>query len=153
VDAKGKTVGRFFPFAHNPSPEGWPPANIVMLQIQGIWVTLPVADLASGFASSQPGDFTFWYQSSDCTGPAYMQVNMSPITAPSVGIVTTIPPATAPSIYYAGSPSQITIQSNKFGGSCHAGPGVPSGPDEFFVGLAQNYPVSSLGFTLPFSIQ
>jgi hypothetical protein len=68
VDAKGKTVGRFFPSGKFGSGPGG--ANIVMLQIQGIWVMLPVADLASGFASSQPGDLAFWYQSSDCTGHA-----------------------------------------------------------------------------------
>jgi hypothetical protein len=127
------------------------PVNTVMLQIQGIWVTLPVIDPASGFLSLQPQDLGNWYyQSSDCTGQAYMLINAFESSAPAYGIVTAIPPATAPSIYYAGTPNLINFGSYSFfGASCVA---AASG-SAIWLGPVQNYPVSSLGFTLPFSIQ
>jgi hypothetical protein len=123
-----------------------------MLQIQGIWVTLPVVDPASGFLSLQPQDLgtALYYQSSDCTGQAYMLINTFESTAPAYGIVTAIPPATAPSIYYAGTPNLINFRSYSLlgvGASCVAASGSA------ILGPVQNYPVSSLGFTLPFSIQ
>jgi hypothetical protein len=155
VDANGKTVGRFFPNLFNPGTGFRPypfPYNGVMLQIQGIWVTLPVSDLASGFVSALPSDLAMYYQTNDCTGQAYMFVNdtLLGMTTPQLAVVFTVPPATAPSIYYAGTPSQITAQSgNTFGGSC----AVYAGALPRLMGPVQSYPVSSLGFTLPFSIK
>jgi hypothetical protein len=118
VDANGKTVGRFFPNLFG-AASGYGPYQVpyhgVMLQIQGIWMTLPVNDLASGFANASPNSIGLYYQTTDCTGQAYMFVNSAyGITVPQLAVVLTIPPATAPSIYYAGTPSQIIAPSRIF---------------------------------------
>jgi hypothetical protein len=66
VDANGKTVGRLGAIGH----EGY---NTVIRQIGGIWVELQL-DVVSGFATK---GFNYWYQSSDCSGQAYIMVNPS----------------------------------------------------------------------------
>jgi hypothetical protein len=61
VDAKGKTVGRIGAMAHDGN-------NTVIRQINGMWVELAV-DPAAGFP---PATFDYGYQSTDCTGQAYL---------------------------------------------------------------------------------
>jgi hypothetical protein len=156
VDAKGKTVGRIY--------EAGPMAgfNGVIRQIAGIWVALPVADYTSGFMSIPAGpQFTLYYQSNDCTGPAFMYVNPAGVTEPAFAIVTTIPPATAPAIYFAGTPSMVVnINSSNYYGSnspsCNnldqIGLGGP-GSITAYMGAIQSVPVSSLGLTPPFRVK
>jgi hypothetical protein len=154
VDAKGKTVGRFVP---NPIPMQEPYAySRVIRQINGIWVQLTV-DAVAGFPIFPP---TYFYQSSDCTGQAYLLVNPYGGTVfPAQGFPAIVPPATQPSIYFAGTPTLLTLQSGM-------GPLFPFPPPPFpppgpcrtysgsaYVGLPQSVPVSSLGLTLPFSIK
>jgi hypothetical protein len=156
VDAKGNTVGRYFPSFTIPH------VNYVMLQIQVIWVDLPVFDFSVGFQATDPTQAAFGYLSTDCTGQPYM----SPIAEgglsggrqptrknrASEGVVMTIPPATSPTIYFAGNVVQVTLQSFKAasGGPCNPWDGNVN-PNH--LGPVQSYPVSSLGFTLPFSIK
>jgi hypothetical protein len=73
VDAKGKTVGRIY---FNALYYFYGVAvDMVIRQIDGIWMGLPVSDFTSGFTLYNPDNFAYWYQSSDCTGQAYMPVN------------------------------------------------------------------------------
>jgi hypothetical protein len=98
VGAKGNTVGRLGAIGH----EGY---NTVIRQISGIWVELQV-DVVAGFATKS---FNYWYQSSDCTGQAYLMVNSNAgggiLELPAQGAVTLVSPTTEPSIYFAGTPS------------------------------------------------
>jgi hypothetical protein len=147
VDAKGKTVGRLVPNITSFSMSEY----FVVRQISGVWLALPVADLATGFAL-QTKRLEYYYQSSDCTGQAYLpadQTTNSDILA--FGIIATVPPATQPSIYFAEMPwSKKTFKSALLvPGSCSVGGGEFSA----YVGLPQSLPVSSLGLTLPFSIK
>jgi hypothetical protein len=68
VDAKGKTVGRFFPIFGGEY-------SFVVLQISKIWVSLTVADLTSGFFVLPPSSLAYYYQSVDCAGQAYLPAN------------------------------------------------------------------------------
>jgi hypothetical protein len=154
VDAKGKTVGRFFV---EPGPN-----NFVVRQINGIWVWLQIADFKSGFTIVEPanGNLGFAYQSADCTGQAYLPVNgpadiggPTVVTGPVMGVVTAIPPATAPSIYFAGELVQVTLQSFRYVGNPCQRWGDGPNPNYVYVGPAEIVPVSSLGLTLPFSIK
>jgi hypothetical protein len=146
VDAKGKTVGRFFPVF---------PGRIntfVVRQINGVWVALQVVDLTSGFTDQSPRAPDYFYQSVDCVGEAYLPGSPdggnSNVMAPVQGFVTAPPPATAPSIYFAGTPASVLMmKSVKAGGSCSQGNNL------FYVGPAESVPVSSLALTLPFSIK
>jgi hypothetical protein len=162
VDAKGKTVGRLFLQLGGANGGGvFNPVSVIYVvrQISGIWVLLQIAnaDLAGGFQTAlHSSDLLYLYQSIDCTGQAYLGVNNpnfpgTVVTGPAVGFVTAIPPATAPSIYFAGPPAMVTINSARnVGGSCAGWGGTP---DPVYVGPAQSMPVSSLGLTLPFSIK
>jgi hypothetical protein len=151
VDATGKLIGPFFPAI--PEQGG---VSFVLIKINGAWVELQVQDLTVGFTSAQ-FPLYYAYQSTDCTGTAYLFVttpfnpnNIGPI----IGSAVTIPPATTPSIYYAGTPtSLLTIKStlNTEISGCSA-LSNPNG-EMAFVGPPQSVPVSSLGFTLSFSIQ
>ena len=72
-------------------------------------------------------------------------------TAPALGQVATVPPATAPSIYFAGAPLLLSFQSFRYiGQSCGS---MGPGGDIEYAGPAQVFPVSSLGLTLPFSVK
>jgi hypothetical protein len=148
VDAKGKTVGRLIIDVRGNQ-------NSVVRQINKVWVVLVVPDLATGFLVNT--NISYWYQSSDCTGQAYLAVNpetSAAVTAPAFGNVATIPPATQPAIYFAGAPaSVVAIKSLKTTGSPICGTvGFPDG-NPMYVGLPQSVPVSSLGLTLPFSVK
>jgi hypothetical protein len=162
VDANGKTVGQIYlNLFGNPqldnnglgqSDDGG--FNVVLLQISGMWVALPVADPTSGFFSILARDFWVFYQSTDCTGQPLLFVNSNKSgwpTGPVLGNVVTIPPATAPSIYFAGTPtSTVTIGSARAGGSsCGSRQDTPVG----YVGPMQSIPLSNLGFMPPFSIR
>jgi hypothetical protein len=157
VDGKGKTVGRYmFSFNNNldtgSAGDGFL-GGFVVRQISGIWVLLVINDFKAGFTLIDPSQdqIQFYYQSTDCTGTAYLPVNArgsNYATAPAFGYVMTIPPATAPTIYFAGTPlGLITPSSRRYSGSCL------SAGDPVYVGPAQNVPVSSLGLTPPFSIK
>jgi hypothetical protein len=129
-------------------------------QISKIWVVLPVADFTTGFQIlllPQQLPF-FFFQSADCTGQAYLFINPSVVnpdtgnavpTSPAIGYVATILPATAPSIYFAGSPATLTINSVRSNTGCNPW----SGGNPNYVGPVQSVPVSSLGLTLPFKIE
>jgi hypothetical protein len=159
VDAKGKTVGRLFiAFGNSPSFIGIPTALGIVRQISGIWIALGIADFTTGFQTQDPTEFQKYYQSMDCTGQAYLPVSRSSlggtfsggtgVVGPAAGLVFTFPPATAPSIYFAGMPaSAVNIQSRLYGGVCL------SDPEPIYAGPIQSVPVSSLGLTLPFSIK
>jgi hypothetical protein len=160
VDANGKTVGQiYFNLFGNPQLDnnglggGDGGFNVVLLQISGMWMALPVADPASGFASIPADGFNVFYQSTDCTGQPLLFVNSNKggtITGPVLGNVVTIPPATAPSIYFAGTPTSLaTIASVRHGSTCQTNLGTPVG----YVGPIQSSPLSNLGFTPPFNIQ
>jgi hypothetical protein len=155
VDAKGNTVGRFFP---SYGGEGLPP--YVVRQMGGTWVMIPV-DLDTGFTGLE-GPLAYAYQSVDCTGQAYFVVNSlfaasttttAGAIAPALGFTAIVPPATTPSIYFAGTPRSIlNIKSYRVVGmGCQ-----PSGPPEglaIYVGPVQSVLVSSLGLTPPFGIK
>jgi hypothetical protein len=150
VDAKGKTVGRLFIGYSG----GFPTSINVVRQINGIWMTLPVGDFRTGFQISAPTEIVYLYQSIDCTGQTYFFVNQAmfaAVTSPALGIVMEIPPATAPSIYFAGTPMMVNVNSFRdVGGPCQPW-GANSNPT--YVGPVETVPVSSLGLTLPFSIK
>jgi hypothetical protein len=145
VDAKGKTVGRFYPGGLN-----------VVRQINGVWVWLSISDLTTGFQPDGSALY-YYYQSTDCTGQAYLSIangGNSHMTAPAYGQVLTIPPATAPSIYFAGTPaSVVTIQSERNQNAPPTACNPYSGGVPLGAGPVHNVPVSSLGLTLPFSIK
>jgi hypothetical protein len=147
VDAKGKTVGRIYINAYGPTT-----VHMVIRQIDGIWVGLPVFDFTSGFAATDPTAFLVLYQSVDCTGQAYALLNQDfhVAGAPARALVATIPPSTAPYIYFGGTPAFITINSQRAGplGTCTTVP-----PRSGWAGPIQSVPVSSLGLTLPFSVK
>jgi hypothetical protein len=120
--------------------------GFVVRQIRGIWVMLAINEFKAGFTLFDNSLIQFYYQSTDCTGTAYLPVNArgsSYATAPAIGYVMTFPPATAPSIYFAGTPVNVTLKSRLYTGVCLAD------SEPLFVGPAQNVPVSSLGLTLP----
>jgi hypothetical protein len=159
VDAKGKTVGRLFITTSfsNTDGTGISSSLSVVRQISGIWVLLGVADLGTGFALFDPTNLRFFYKSADCTGPAYLQVSgplntTNVVWEPASAYVTAIPPATAPTIYFAGSASFITVGSSRYVGAagCLLGPVITN---PMYLGLMQNIPLNSLGLTLPFSIK
>jgi Collagen triple helix repeat (20 copies) len=162
VDAKGNIVGSIYMTGPNIG------FNLVVRQINGIWVGLPVADYTAGFATFPaitPGELVRYYQSVDCTGQAYMSVNPAadgsvsngygPVISPALATVITIPPATAPSIYFAGTPSVLTLNSsnNSTTSSNSTCSSLGVGGMTAYVGPIQSVPVSSLGLTLPFSIE
>jgi hypothetical protein len=121
--------------SQNPDDGGF---NVVLLQISGMWMALPVADPTSGFTSISADGFNVFYQSTDCTGQPLLFVNSNKggwATGPVLGNVVTIPPATAPSIYFAGTPtSMATIGSVRHGSSSCAMTGTPVG----YVGPMQS---------------
>jgi hypothetical protein len=128
----------------------------VVRQIGGVWVFLPVTDLATGFQINPQSILQILHQSVDCAGQGYYYAGLSLddpplITEPVQGLVATIPPATQPSIYFAGSPTKVlTINSfSSFGAGCQP----YRNPNPVYVGPIQSVPVSSLGLTLPFSIK
>jgi hypothetical protein len=154
VDAVGNSVGRLyfndgFPISPNPF-------QYVVRQINGIWVAISVTE--TGFQSTPP--FQYWYQSTDCAGQAYLQVNQGLYSgfpgpsSPAAGYLATLPPANVPSIYFAGTPSILTMNSYQNagpGGTCFVWNDGPS--PTTYVGIPQSVPVSSLGLTLPFSVK
>jgi hypothetical protein len=151
LDAKGKTVGRLFLGFGQEQDAIFGSTTTVVRQINGIWVLLGVVDFTSGFQIIvDPSNImAYFYQSADCTGQAYLPVKLNyAATTPAQGIVAVIPPATTPSIYFAGTPAMVTFKS--FRG---VGQGCQPGNQAFFAGLLQSVPVSSLGLTLPFSIK
>jgi hypothetical protein len=133
VDAKGKTVGRL-------SGTATVGGDYIIRQINGTWVEIPVDPSA-----------LYYYQSSDCTGQAYLLVssNEANLALPAQGVPAIVPPSTEPMIYFARTPTRLTIQSRGRvpGPDCNTGSGL------FWVGIPQSVPVSSLGLTLPFSIK
>jgi hypothetical protein len=154
VDAKEKTVGRIYIDTLLDGSTG-NSSNVVIRQINRIWVALPVADL-SGFTTIPTSECFYYFQSGDCTGPALMYVNpntatsLPNVTVPPLAIVTTIPPANTPSIYFAGTPSVVTANSarNPSGGNCFS-----YNNGFVYMGSIQSVPVSNLGLTLPFSVK
>jgi hypothetical protein len=146
VDANGKTVGRVI---------GISSVDLVVRQISGVWVLLRVRDLTIGFDNEQDA-IPYFYQTTDCTGQAYFPVNQSDdrhVIEPVAGMVGMIDPATAPSIYFAGTPVSVVAAKSvrNAGQSCIAF--NPNSPPSIAVGPAQNVPVSSLELTLPFSVK
>jgi hypothetical protein len=153
VDAKGKTVGRYV-FSGRNNPEGYAEdlflGAVVIRQISGTWVMLQMGDFKNGFADTDPQAMQFYYQSTDCKSTAYLPVNTrgpNYATAPAIGYVVTIPPATAPSIYFAGSPANVTFGSRLYGGVCN------TDSETLYAGPVQIVPLSGLGLTPPFSIK
>jgi len=149
VDAKGKTVGRLVIVINDLL------TNFVVRQMSGVWVALPVGDLTTGFQiSSNNNQIHYFYKSADCTEEAQFLVSPNNTnTGPVFGVAAVVPPATQPSIYFAGMPASVVI-IHSFrvpGGGCQ--PMDPSGGSRLIVGPVQSAPVSSLGLTLPFSIK
>jgi hypothetical protein len=141
VDAKGNTVGRLMPEVSRGQ-------YYVVRQISGIWMPLQVGDRATGFVTYNNHQYV--YQSSDCTGQAYLLVDPnSGSNVLALGIVATIPPATQPSIFFAGQPwSRLTFNSARsYNEPCLIA------TDTVYVGLPQSVLLSSLGLTLPFSVK
>jgi hypothetical protein len=141
VDAKGKTVGRL-------SATAVGGGDYIIRQINGTWVEIPV-DPAAGFVPFV--GILYYYQSSDCTGQAYLLVssNEANLALPAQGVPAIVPPSTEPMIYFAGTPTRLTIKSRGTvpGPDCNTGGGL------FWVGIPQSVPVSGLGLTLPFSVK
>jgi hypothetical protein len=145
VDTNGNAVGRL---GRND--------NVISIirQISGIWVEVPV-DAANGFVPTKDffNEANFFWQSPDCTGQPYLaqQGGGSGISAfLSQAVIAAVSPATQPSIYFAGSPMLLTMQSYKpflFDSACQA---IQT---TIYVGLPKNVSVSSLGLTPPFSIK
>jgi hypothetical protein len=145
VDANGNAVGQL---GRNDN------VTSIIWQISGIWVEVPV-DVVNGFVPTKEffNEANFFWQSPDCTGQPYLaqQGGGSGTSAfLSQAVIATVPPATQPSIYFAGSPMLLTMQSYKpflFNSACQ---GIQT---TIYVGLPQNVLVSSLGLTPPFSIK
>jgi hypothetical protein len=161
VDANGNTVGRLYFTDGNPLGLNGS-YQYVLRQINGIWVAIPVTE--TGFQSIGPPPFQYWYQSADCTGQAYLMVNQAIFggpspgpSSPAAGYPATLPPANIPSIYFAGTPSILTLNSYQnppvppFAGMCFPWTNGPS--PTVYAGIPQSVPVSSLGLTLPFSVK
>ena len=148
VDAKGKTVGRLFSAGGNGQ-------YVVVRQISGVWVELPIDTLSAFYASSLVPTY---YQSADCTGQPYFPVDFNRGTdVLSFAFISIIPPATAPTIYFAGTPiSQLTVKSFQYqtpSGTTPQGCQAVGNANLLNVGLPQSVPVSSLGLTLPFKVK
>jgi len=160
VDAKGKNVGRIYVNALASSGGLYgPAAHMVIRQIDGVWVGLPVTDFTSGFTPYDPTSFQYYYPSADCTGQAYMFVNrifksngaeLAAAIAPPIALVTTIPPSTEPYIYFAGAPAFVSMNSIRVNPNA---PCALTGPSTLWMGPIQSVPVSSLGLTLPFKVK
>jgi hypothetical protein len=148
VDAKGKTVGR----------ASWDlnGTENVVRQINGVWVVLSVRDLPSGLDTRGIRTRRYLYQSTDCTGTAYLPLTADlgdPIvTSPVFGWALTVPPATAPSIYFAAPPYHVLLMKavrDAVSNSCD----LFRDPPMLAVGTVQSVTVSSLGLTPPFSVK
>jgi hypothetical protein len=78
--------------------------------------------------------------------PTYSYSMSEAIADGHLAVITAVSPATQPSIYFAGSPMLLTMQSYKpflFNSACQ---GIQT---TIYVGLPQNVSVSSLGLTPP----
>jgi hypothetical protein len=171
VDATGQTVGRIYInalLAGNAGGGAPPAVHMVIRQIDGVWVGLPVTDFTSGFNVSDRTALLYLYQSADCTGQAYLPVSnnvyvwpavsanlfVATSSAPPIALVATVPPSTEPYIYFAGTPALVTINSLRreagtdSNGQCNRAPATA-----VWVGPIQSVPVSSLGLTLPFDVR
>jgi hypothetical protein len=145
VDANGNPVGQLGRSDNVTS---------IIRQISGIWVEVPV-DVVNGFVPTKEffNEANYFWRSTDCTGQAYLaqQGGGSGISAfLSQAVIATVSPATQPSLYFAGSPMLLTMQSYKpflLNNACQA---IQT---TIYVGLPQNVSVSSLGLTPPFSIK
>jgi hypothetical protein len=106
VDAKGKTFGKI--------SWSYSGTDTVVRQISGVWVVLRVIDFTT-VLEDNGHIITYFYQSTDCTGQAYLSLNDHyNINAPVSALVAVVPPATAPSVYFAGSPpTVIAFQSRR----------------------------------------
>jgi hypothetical protein len=139
IDAKGNTVGRLSASNGN---------DYIIRQINGTWVEIPV-DPSAGFVPSV--GILYYYQTTDCLGQPYLLVssNQQNLSLPAQGLPAIVPPFTEPMIYFAGTPTQLTIQSRGTvpGPDCNTGGGL------FWVGIPQSVPISSFGLTLPFSVK
>src|SRR5262249_15794946 len=123
VDANGYIVGPLFTSFSDLATYGNPP--VVLLKINQAWVALAISDLSAGFDVSNYQTVTYYFQSNDCTGQAYLFVvpntpnpNLPPaVTAPAFGVPAIIAPSTQPVIYFAGLPAgTMTLHSYKFPG-------------------------------------
>jgi hypothetical protein len=151
VDTMGNAVGRLY---YNEIE-----IQYVVRQINGIWVNIPVTE--TGFQSV--GDLFYYYQSTDCTGQAYLPVARiisqpdRGLSSPAAGNFATLPPANTPSIYFAGTPNLLTVNSERDltvpGGMCYAMSQLNNPPLTTYFGIPQSVPVSSLRLTPPFSIK
>jgi len=173
VDAKGKTVGRFYPppalqlfYQSNPVEISWFPQ--VVRQINGIWVSLTV-DAQNGFFNALNQSVIAVFPADNCIPPAYFPtgpfiipafnniIALSPNFPGTVqGVPFTVPGVSSPSIYFAGTPiSESGIQSYRTSdNSCISLISYPGpGPLPMSIGPVQSVPVSSFGLTLPFSVQ
>jgi len=130
VDAKGKTVGRLGG------------RDTVIRQINRIWVEIPV-DVVAGFI---PAELIYLYQTSDCTSQAYLGVysyDASGATLPAQGVVATVPPATEPSIYFAGTPASL-LPTKSYRIVAGGNLGCHPVDRTVYVGALQSVTVSSL---------
>jgi hypothetical protein len=145
VDANGNAVGQL---GRNDN------VTSIIQQISGIWVEIPV-DVANGFVPTKEffNEANYFWQSADCTGQAYLAQRgggSGTSSFLSQAVIAAISPATQPSIYFAGSPMLLTMQSYKsflLNNACQA---IQT---TIYVGLPQNVSVSGLGLTPPFSIK
>jgi hypothetical protein len=147
VDAKGKTVGRFIWNANAGT-------DYVIRQINGTWVSVQV-DVVAGFVPQPNAGFHTFFQSTDCTGQAYVGVSLTSgsdgANLPAQGLVAVIPPLTEPTIYFAGAPAAYVNVSSQLdipGGTCAS----YSQPGTLYLGPMQSVPASSLGLTPPFRV-
>jgi hypothetical protein len=149
VDATGKTVGRIYP---NAAGIG---GNLIIRQIEGIWVGLPLSDLTSWLHGSDPATFPIYYPSLNCTRAAYALTNGNAFLGPgfpSMALVAVVPPSTAPYIYFAGTPALVQLSSVQLGPAGNCTQVIPP-PISLWAGTLISAPVSSLGLTLPFKVK
>lgn len=172
VDANGKVVGPVV----GPYPSGSPSGEVDLVAIKVNGTPLEIPTSQSGFmdgdyGGSTPnlyGGFTEYYASSNCTGPGFISLSVDNLFnggfVETIGVAplveASISGAAGPQIwngvlYYGAAPF-----TNTAWGSVQSGPNPTeltgctqsAGGSEILAPLTA-IPVSSLGFTPPFSIQ
>jgi hypothetical protein len=116
--------------------------SFVERKVNGVWVGIPV-DI--GFSANPlQTSVQFFFKSSDCSGPKYLDAR----GLPPLGYVVTNPPSdTTPTLLFPGTPGLLSIGSRQFNNIC------TTGILQLWVGLVQSFNLNSLGLVPPFTVK
>jgi hypothetical protein len=181
VDAKGKTVGPIVgPWPAQPSGQAnLVFIKVDGLDLELPAAQSGFLDNATSPDNSLYGSFTQYFASSDCSGspllsvssedglnnlnPGHVEAGLLPLLETSIFPTNNSFPGSGPFVfngvlYYAAAPFSIVVpgssQSSTFGGDpTKLGSCVVEGPSSIVAGALTSEPVSSLGFTPPFSAE